>query len=219
MELDNLYTSAKDTTSDINEHMETLYNYAKECTSIAELGVRGIVSTWALIRGLRDSKIKEQAKLHYHGFDLTEIDDSSIERVCFENDILCSGHYGVSDLNVDISKDYYDLTFIDTFHCYPQCLEELRKFAPQTGKYIILHDVAETTDGITSECVRLRYNTQQYNELVEQYGNKYSVKDFETGLLAAVGQFIEENPRWQIFETFHNNNGLMILKYVDFTNE
>jgi hypothetical protein len=27
--------------SDINEHLPTLYNYARECESILELGVRG----------------------------------------------------------------------------------------------------------------------------------------------------------------------------------
>ena len=218
-DLDAYYTKAKDTPSDINEHIQTLYNYATECTSIAELGVRGFVSTWAFIRGLRDSKIKEQAKLHYHGFDLSQIDDMEVEKVCFENGILCTGYYGISDLEVDLSGQYYDMTFIDTFHCKPQCIEELRKFAPHTGKYIILHDVAETTDGITSECIRLKFEPQHYTSLVERYNNKYTEKDFKTGLLEAVGEFIEENPRWQIWETFENNNGLMVLKYIDFSNE
>ena len=38
--------------SDINEHLPTLYKYASECESIAELGVRGVISTWALLYGL-----------------------------------------------------------------------------------------------------------------------------------------------------------------------
>ena len=48
-ELDMKYETAKSKVSDINEHIETLYEYATECTSIAELGVRSMVSTWAYI--------------------------------------------------------------------------------------------------------------------------------------------------------------------------
>jgi hypothetical protein len=38
--------------SDINEHLPTLYKYASECESIIELGVRGVISTYAFIYGL-----------------------------------------------------------------------------------------------------------------------------------------------------------------------
>ena len=38
--------------SDINEHLETLSNYASRCNSIFETGVRGVVSSWALLHGL-----------------------------------------------------------------------------------------------------------------------------------------------------------------------
>lgn len=38
--------------SDINEHLPTLYSYATKCESIIELGVRGIVSSYALTYGL-----------------------------------------------------------------------------------------------------------------------------------------------------------------------
>ena len=218
-DLDMKYEYVKNTPSDINEHIETLYNYATECTDVAELGVRGKVSTWALLRGLRDSKIKESAKLHYYGFELAMIDDSDIEQISFENNILTTCHFGVSDLDVDISGEMYDMVFIDTFHCFPQCYEELKRFAPLTNKYIILHDVAETTDGITSECVRLGYEPHNYEHLVKQWNNKYTEEDFKTGLLPAVGQFIAEHPDWQIWEHKENNNGLLILKRFDFLSQ
>jgi hypothetical protein len=35
--------------SDINEHLPTLYRYAKECESVLECGVRGCVSSWAFL--------------------------------------------------------------------------------------------------------------------------------------------------------------------------
>ena len=46
--------------SDINEHLPTIYNLAKDCESIIELGVRGVVSSYALTYGLvnNNSNIK-----------------------------------------------------------------------------------------------------------------------------------------------------------------
>lgn len=38
--------------SDINEHLPTLREYAQQVDSIVEMGVRGVVSTWALLSGL-----------------------------------------------------------------------------------------------------------------------------------------------------------------------
>ena len=33
--------------SDINEHVPTILQYGQECNHITEMGVRGILSTWA----------------------------------------------------------------------------------------------------------------------------------------------------------------------------
>jgi hypothetical protein len=41
--------------SDIYEHLPTLRTYAAECDVVAEMGVRSIVSTWALLKGLTQS--------------------------------------------------------------------------------------------------------------------------------------------------------------------
>jgi len=35
------------TPSDINEHIPAIIKYGQECDHITEMGVRGIVSTWA----------------------------------------------------------------------------------------------------------------------------------------------------------------------------
>ena len=35
------------TQSDINEHIPTILKYGQECNHITEMGVRGILSTWA----------------------------------------------------------------------------------------------------------------------------------------------------------------------------
>jgi hypothetical protein len=46
------YNILCDETSDINEHLPTLFKYASECESIIELGIRGCISSWAFVFGL-----------------------------------------------------------------------------------------------------------------------------------------------------------------------
>jgi hypothetical protein len=191
--------------SDINELLPTLYKYACECNSIAELGVRGKVSTYAFLYAL------ENKPSSLYCFDIANLDLNDIQQEIFENNISINlvDYTNMNDLNVDISNDTYDLTFIDTFHCYPQAKEEFLKFAPKTSKYIILHDYI--TDGDKGECVRLKYEQQHYESLVKQFNNKYTIDDFKCGLKRAINEFLEENKEWKILEIFENNNGLIIL--------
>lgn len=206
-ELDNKYDTAKNNPSDINEHVETLYKYTLDCSSVAELGVRGMVSTWAFLKGLRDS---HHQNLKYYPFDILDIETDILDRICFENNIDNTNHFNESDLDVDITNEIYDLIFIDTAHNYPHCYEELKKFHSHCNKYIVMHDT--TIDGERSEYVRLGYEPQHYAALIERYNNKYTEEEFKKGLLYAIGRFIEEHPEWIIHETYENNNGLTILK-------
>ena len=50
--ISNKYNDLCQTSSDINEHLPTLYEYAKKCNSIFEMGIRGCVSSYALVYGL-----------------------------------------------------------------------------------------------------------------------------------------------------------------------
>ena len=45
------FEEKKNIISDINEHLETFKKYSEECDTIIEMGVRGIVSTWAFMIG------------------------------------------------------------------------------------------------------------------------------------------------------------------------
>jgi hypothetical protein len=56
------YTQLCATTNDINEHLPTLRAYAARCSTVAEFGVRGIVSTWALLKGLAEGLVSDQEK-------------------------------------------------------------------------------------------------------------------------------------------------------------
>lgn len=45
------FNRSRETESDIQEHLETLRRYSSLCDSVVEMGVRYIVSTWALLAG------------------------------------------------------------------------------------------------------------------------------------------------------------------------
>jgi hypothetical protein len=198
-----------ETVSDINEHLPTLYKYASQCETIAELGVRGVVSSYAFLWGLINSEATVK-KLYV--FDISNCDVSELTEDCFSSNIEIIDHLNEDDLTVDISNESYDLCFIDTFHCYPHCYEELCKFHSKTHKYIILHDT--TIDGQTSECVRMGYEPNMYIGIVKKYQDKYTYDDFKRGLGHAITRFIFEHPEWHVIETFDNNNGLTVLSCI-----
>jgi hypothetical protein len=53
--------------SDIFEHLPTLKRYAKECEHITEMGVRWVVSTYALMMGKPKKLISIDIKEQYYG--------------------------------------------------------------------------------------------------------------------------------------------------------
>jgi hypothetical protein len=50
------YITLCNTSRDINEHLPTLKAYAQECSSVFETGVRGVISSYALLYGLVENK-------------------------------------------------------------------------------------------------------------------------------------------------------------------
>lgn len=118
------YLKAKNTPSDINEHLEVLYNYASKCESVTELGVRSVVATWAFLKGAKK----------YVGYDMFEHPNmKQISQVHDDAKIV------IADvLNVEIEQT--DFLFIDTFHTYSQLKKELELHADKAKKYIGFHD-------------------------------------------------------------------------------
>lgn len=182
----------KNTSSDINEHINTLYEYGKECSHITEMGVRWVSSTWPLIYSnpkkmisydiVRDNNIDEVIEL------ATEY---NIDYEFIENDVL------------NITIEPTELLFIDTLHTYNQLSLELKRHSENVSKYIILHDT--TTFGYNDEFV--------YNHASDILKSIISEK---IGLVNAVNDFLETDngKKWSIKEVFTNNNGLTILKRI-----
>lgn len=125
--LNQIYERLYNTPSDINEHLPTLASYASECEHITEMGVRYIVSTYALLMG----KPKKMISYDIHMCNWEPVRDLVKEDTDF--------YFAVGN-TLEIEIEPTDLLFIDTLHNYTQLKKELELHAKKVNKYIIFHD-------------------------------------------------------------------------------
>lgn len=113
--------------SDINEHLPTLKKYAEECEHIIEMGVRWVVSTYALLMG----KPKKMISYDINPIGFNDISEMVKDDTNFE--------FRVAN-TLDLEIEETDLLFIDTLHNYNQLKGELTLHGNKSRKYIIFHD-------------------------------------------------------------------------------
>lgn len=119
--------------SDINEHLPTLKKYAEQSETIVELGMRKIVSTWALLMGKPKQLISvDITHPKDYGADLWEVIDATQE-AGIEFDFVLK-----SSLEIDLPE--HDFLFIDTLHTYDQLTAELERHHSKVKKFIAMHD-------------------------------------------------------------------------------
>jgi hypothetical protein len=184
------YLNQINTSSDINEHIETLYEYSKDCSHITEMGVRWVSSTWAFVYAAPQKIIS---------YDIIKSDNI--------NEVLdLTKEYGINYsfeekdvLNIEIEET--DILFIDTLHTYNQLFAELNLHASKVKKYIILHDTV--TFGEVDEYVYMHASQKIKNKEINKQGLMNAIKDFINS---------QEGQDWMILKTYENNNGLTILK-------
>lgn len=123
------YTYWVNTPGDIHEHLPTLKKYAEEVNHITEMGVRWVVSTWALLMGKPQKMISYDWGFNEHIEELIEI----------TKDIDTDFTFIQADTG-KIEIELTDLLFIDTMHTYEHLKLELSLHAKNVNKYIILHD-------------------------------------------------------------------------------
>jgi len=186
--------------SDIMEHIYTLYNYAKECDSVFETGVRGCISSWAFLYGLLDNNNGNKKTFFMNDIEPCDINNLLKISKPFNIDIK---YEWKNNLNLDI-RENYDITFIDTWHVYGQLKRELEKFSKITNKYIIMHDT--TVDEIKGESIRCNHDI-----LKESKVSGFSINEITKGLGPAIQEFLENHNDWYVKEKYTNNNGLTIL--------
>ena len=188
MSLINLFFEQKKyTSSDINEHMETLKKYSEECETIIEMGVRSIVSTWGFLNGLKKTKgkllcIDVTHPSYFNANPSLEETISIAEKEGIEMKFLLAD-------TLKIKIDNTDLLFIDTLHNYEQLIAELNLHSKNVNKYIIMHDT-------------------EHNRFKGDLGKE--------GLEKAINEFLQNNEKWSIKEVFTNNNGLTVLQRVQY---
>ena len=199
------YITLCNTSSDINEHLRTLKEYAQECDSVFETGVRGVVSSYAFLYGLAENTNGTNKRIFLN--DIFECDIAEFISIAESNLIHVKNEWN-NNLNLQFShEETYDLTFIDTWHVYGQLKRELNKFSKITDKYMILHDT--TVDGEHGETIRCQFNASEQSQ---QTG--IPIDEINCGLWKAVEEFLQENSNWILHMRFTNNNGLTILKKI-----
>jgi len=191
----------KNGSSDIMEHIMTLYKYAKECDSVFETGVRGCISSWAFLYGLLDNNNESKKRFFLNDIETCDINDLLEISKNFDN--IDVKYEWKNNLDIEFSENY-DITFIDTWHIYGQLKRELEKFSKITNKYIIMHDT--TIDEIYGESIRGGHNMQAESER-----SGIPVEEIAKGLGPAIFEFLRDHPEWYIKEKYTNNNGLTIL--------
>ncbi len=116
---------------DMAPHYRTLTRYAQECGTIVEFGVRGGVSTWALLDGL-----PEDGSL----WSVDVIDCVVPIRVSTDPRwVFLVGDDLDPDIQARLPK-HADLVFIDTSHTYEQTAGELAYAATFSPRRIVMHD-------------------------------------------------------------------------------
>jgi hypothetical protein len=188
--IETTYHNLVDTPSDINEHLPVLKQYAEKCDTVTEMGVRYVVSTFALV--LAKPKKLISIDLFHPSFygDTSRL--YAIQNYAKNNGVDYKFVMG-NTLNNDIEQT--DMLFIDTLHVYGQLKKELEKHASNVNKYIVFHDTT----------------TFEYQD-EKHYYNVDALDTSKTGLWPAIQEFLDSHTEWEILERRTNNNGLTILQ-------
>ncbi len=184
--------------SDIYEHLPTLRELARECSSAIEIGVRDIVSTWGILQGLSETQEKTRS---YLGIDLAFPPASKLslaKRLSQGNEIQFE-FWPANDMEIDIPET--DLLFIDSLHTYCHMTYELEKFSHKVTKIICMHDTSDPWGNADDSSYNGDYS--EYPPYIDRT---------KKGLWPAVVDFLSRHPEWTLQERKTNNHGFTILR-------
>ena len=184
--------------SDINEHLPVLRSLAMECSSVVEIGLRGMVSSWGILQGLAENLSSSRS---YLGIDIAPHQPemlNSAKQLAKENGIAFS-FWQANDMNVNFEST--EMLFIDSLHTYCHLTYELEKFSSNVSKYIAMHDTSAPWGNI---------DDADYHGNYTEYPPEYDRT--KRGLWPAVEDFLERHPEWSLYERRLNNHGFTILR-------
>jgi len=199
-ELKSLYDLHCSQQSDVRDHVPVLRSLARECSSVVEIGIRNIVSTWGILQGLTENTEESPS---YLGIDLKLPPPSSFNKLkrIAEDLGIAFDFWQANDMTIDIPVS--DMLFIDSLHTYCHLTYELETFSPQIRKYITIHDTSAPWGN--SEDTQYRGN---YSEYPQEYDRS------KKGLWPAVEDFLAKHSEWSLLERHRNCHGFTILKRV-----
>lgn len=125
-EIERRFVLFRDTPADINEHMQKLCDYAKQCDSVTEFGIGR--STWAFLHA-RPKKLR--------CYDIRDADFALQNQLA--KDAGIDLRFERADTNT-LTIEPTDLLFIDTYHVYRQLRTELERHGSMARKYIVMHN-------------------------------------------------------------------------------
>lgn len=198
LDLKELYTNSCHTFSDIYMHLPILYEYAKKCEHVTEMGARGGNSTISFLC----ANPKKFVSYDYQYTNPEPHLKRDVERLISifesakEQGLNCE-YIGADVLTIEIEET--DFLFIDTWHCYEQLKRELQLHANKVKKYIAFHDTY--TYGKKGE---------GYPVLDPNHPQKDNF-DGTGGIRLAIDEFLESNDNWEIEYETEQNNGLIVI--------
>jgi len=136
--IDEYFEFYKTVKGDIEEHMDIIREYAAKSETIVELGVRKLVSTWALLAGY-PKKIICVDNVHPKDYGAQQVLNDATESC--EKEGIDFSFILADDLTIKLEP--MDLLFIDTLHTYEQLTAELKLHGIKAKKYIIFHDTED----------------------------------------------------------------------------
>lgn len=186
------------TPTDIYQHVPVLRQLASECSSVIEIGVRGMVSTWGILQGLSESPYPQRS---YLGIDLyyPPMSTFSLAKELAEAHGILFQFWAANDMTIEIQSA--DMLFIDSLHTYCHLTYELEKFSPQIRKYIAMHDTSDPWGNSEDTAYQ-----GDYSEYPSHFDRS------KRGLWPAVVDFLERHPEWSLQARLENNHGFTILK-------
>jgi predicted O-methyltransferase YrrM len=192
-----LYTKFVNDRGDISDHLATLRRLAGSVSSVVELGVRGGVSTLALLLG--------KPKL-LTSFDINHFAMEPVYKKYAEYLEVNFKFIQENVLTTDKITEC-DLLFIDTMHSFDQMSCELYLHGNKAKKYLVFHDTVSF--GSSDE------GKLDYNELPSSLKDMLLSTRHRYGILPAINNFMLANRHWTVAEVHNNNNGLLVLERKD----
>jgi len=196
--LERIYQNKCAEPSDIHEHLHALRELAQECPIVTEIGLREMVSTWAILQGLSENPYPYRS---YIGIDIAFPPKFTLllAQSLAEDNGVAFDFWHANDLLIEIAPT--DLLFIDSLHTYAHLTYELERFSPKVRKYIAMHDTSAPWGN---------RDDSEYRGDYSEYPSE--IDRTKRGLWPAVEDFLARHPEWSLHKRYLNCHGFTILK-------